>query len=245
MKLIVRYASMLGCFVLGSCSSDSSGPSTGSTVPPAQQNVFRLERVRLDRLADGTVDEVFELVFSAQGLSTGELIDDDADGVVDHRFTYQYADGSLISSQYDRFDDGSIDITRVFSYQPSGHIATLAVNDALTAAQLSLTRYSFDDSGRISSSTIDTDNDGLPESSSTFIHDTAGRLATIFTDSNLDNLDDSRVSYNYDAQGKVISRELDSDLNGVTDEVAIYEYSETLCDASSNHQPFAHICIFD
>lgn len=204
---------------------------------------FRLRKIDVDAGVDQTIDQVFKLIYNEAGLAVGELIDDNADGVDDHSFSYDYAGGRLIGSSYDQDMNNSVDITRVFTYDAEDFLQSVAVvNDE--GGVRSRTDYSLGDSNMLNGARVDRDDDSMVDEVASYQYTVDGKIATIDVDNDGDSISDERVSYIYDDSGRVIRRESDSGVDGVVDEVWVYNYTQALCDPASNHQPLNHSCIF-
>ncbi|MFK7855476.1 MAG: hypothetical protein AB8B79_15240 [Granulosicoccus sp.] len=202
---------------------------------------FRLERIDADSDNDLVVDEFFELMYDETGLAVSELIDDNADGIDDHRFTYDYADGRLVGSSYDEDDDGTINVTRVFTYDAEGFLQSLTINRNSGTSRID---YFLGDNGRLTGAQLDSDGDSMVDEVASYQYNTAGRISTIDFDSDSDSATDVRINFVYDDEGRVVRRERDIGADGSIESIWSYLYVQALCNPASNHQPLDHSCIF-
>lgn len=240
----------IGALLILSCSSCSSSSSSSSeaTDPMVEEPSssdfgigFRLERIDADSDNDLVVDEFFELMYDDTGLSIGELIDDNADGIDDHRFTYDYADGRLVGSSYDQDYDGSIDVTRVFTYDADGFLQSLTINRNSGTGR---TDYFLGDNDRLTGAQVDRDGDSVVDEVAIYQYNSAGRISTIDFDTDGNSATDIRINFVYDEEGRVIRRERDVGVDGSIESIWSYFYVQALCHPASNHQPLNHSCIF-
>jgi len=241
------YQCLPGLFIVAlaaSCSSSSSNNIIDDGANPAQSIPaigFRLEQIDVDEGADQVVDQLFKLTYNEAGLAVGERIDDNADGVDDHSFTYDYADGRLIGSSYDQLMDDVIDKTRVFTYDADGFLLSVVADDGSVQER---TDYILSDSGTLSGAQLDRDNDSVVDEVANYLYNSNGKISTIDFDNDGDSVSDVRVSFVYDDAGRVVRRERDVGVDNVLEDVWIYNYVQALCDPASNHQPLNHSCIF-
>lgn len=231
-----------------SCSSSSDDAAANEVFnenllpsPTIPTMGFRLQKIDVDVESNQMINRVFKLVYNDTGLSVGELIDDNADGVDDHSFSYDYADNRLVGSRYDQDRNDTIDKTRIFTYDSEGFLQSVVVDDDSVLAR---TDYILGDDGMLSGARVDSDSDSQVDEVASYQYNVNGKISVIDIDVDGDKLSDTRVSFIYDDVGRVVHRERDVGVDRGVDEVWNYTYIRALCDPASNHQPLNHSCVY-
>lgn len=203
----------------------------------------RLVRVTVDNSQDYKANEVYQLQYDASGLTVGELIDDNADDNFDHVFAYIYSENRLVKSLYDADDDGSVDVTRRFSYDANGMLQRLLVEPSDPSATARRVNYELDDSGRLATSRLDVNDDGFTDTVTTFRYDDQGRVITMEMDEGGDEVINAIRRFEYDAAGRMTRSTLDKGADGSIEQTQRFTYEIDHCQLAGNHQPFLHTCV--
>lgn len=102
----------------------------------------------------------------------------------------------------DRGRDGSVDITRTYSYDAQGRVSSeSATNPA--GQVVARSTFTYDENGRKLNEQHDTNGDGNPDKVTTFFYDANGVLTRLESSKSVGGAVDSVVNYSYDASGKL------------------------------------------
>ncbi len=238
-RSLIMFATLFTSLTLGACSSssDSSGEGDGGN-----ERSFRVARIDVDVDNDGVINEQFNLIYDAQGLVTGELLDFDLDGVVDSEIGYTYQDGNLFSVTEDVGQDGTIDKYRIFSYDSNGVLLNQAIMDELNGPLTASAEYLQNISGQLTGVNVDTDADGAIDEVGTYFFNSAGTVDRLEFDFDFDNVADILISFTYGELGEVMTRTRQLADSTITS-IWTYVYEEGPCDPVSERQPRIETCV--
>ena len=222
---------------------NSADAEQGGADPLSDGNMPRLRTVNFDQGNDGIIDERYQLLFDEAGLSIGELIDSNADGVFDHEFSYRYENNRLIEPSYDHMRDGSIEVIRHFIYDHSGVLQTLIIDSVDDGVPDRREDYAVDELGNIVSSELDSDGDGQINKLTTYLYDEHNRVIRTETVELQAGSNNSVTEFTYDAIGRLASAKVEKGDSALANDVLGYVYETNVCSIASNHQPMNHTCV--
>ena len=239
---------VLALFIGTACDSESVGEAAGNGDGPsadrAQSAVrYRLLRVDVRNEVTNLVEQVYQLQYNVAGIAIGELIDENADGLFEHAFTYRYEDGLLTESLFDLSRSGNVDAIRRFLYDEEGLLQTLLVEHTDLDRIGQRIDYTVNERGLISGSRLDNNNNGVVDAVTVYRYNIDGSVAAIDYDSGNDGVVNTITRLEYDSVGRLASQAVDEGADGSVERFQVIHYEVGLCDLVSNHQPFTYTCI--
>lgn len=238
---MLPYIAIVPFFVSG-ITACSSGSDTETSDNESRLRNFRPALINIDSNNDGLIDRTFNMVYDANGLLTGELIDLDLDGNYENEIRYNYEDGNIVSTIVDNDRDGTTNLLTQFSYDSSGTLLSQTTQEALNGPLTSRTDYLQNASGVLTGANVDFDANGSVDEVASYRFNSGGTLEEAEFDTNFDDVANIIIQFTYGPFGEALTRTRRLSNNRVTS-IWTYSYEEGLCDPIGELQPRIATCV--